>query len=91
MSEITASGLADSVVQRLQRRAEAHGWSLQEEVKYILAEGLDHLESLEQGLRSVKEILDRPTRPRPTIDREKVQQMVEQYKPQDRADAQGSL
>lgn len=81
MTEITVSGLADSVVHRLQRRAEAHGWSLQEEVKYILTEGLDRLESLEQGLRGVKEILDRPTRPRPTIDRQKVQQMIEKYKP----------
>lgn len=85
MSEVVVSGLDDATFQRLQRRAEAHGWTVQEEVKYLLTRGLDALEYAEQAFQAMKESADR--RSQPSFDvasqRAKIEQMLNEASARD--------
>src|SRR5579875_3302464 len=80
MSEVLVSGLDDVTFERLRRRAEAHGWTVQEEIKYLLTRGLDALEYAEQAFQAMKESADR--RPQPHIDvaaqRANIEQMLKE-------------
>ena len=54
MTDIVVTGLEAGDVERLEGRAKAHGWSLQEEIKYILTRGLDVLEHADKVLDEIK-------------------------------------
>lgn len=54
MKEIIVSGLEESAVERLQQRADAHGWSLEEEIRHILTRGVDALEFAQAGFSAIK-------------------------------------
>jgi plasmid stability protein len=50
MREIVIKNLDDAAIERLERRAAANGWSLEEEVWFLLTEGIKHMEELMSGL-----------------------------------------
>jgi plasmid stability protein len=50
MSQFVISDLDEVSIQRLQRRAEAHGWAVEDEIRHILTNGLDALELAEKSL-----------------------------------------
>jgi len=54
MTDIVVTGLEAGDVERLERRAKAHGWALQEEIKYLLTRGLDALEHADKVLDEIK-------------------------------------
>jgi plasmid stability protein len=54
MHEIKIAGLDDGTIERLRRRAEAHGWSIQDEARHILTHALDAPEQAEKALNEIQ-------------------------------------
>ncbi len=54
MTDIVVTGLEAGDVERLERRAKAHGCSLQEEIKYLVTRGLDAPEHADRVLDEIK-------------------------------------
>lgn len=84
MNEVNVSGLDDSAIERLQRRADTHGWTVQDEIRYILTRGLDALEYAEKAFRELKETAS-PSQPELDLaaQRAKVEQMLNNAKDRD--------
>jgi len=53
MNQFVIKDLDDVSTQRLQRRAEAHGWTIEDEIRHILTRGVEALELAEQSLRDL--------------------------------------
>lgn len=60
MASITVRNLNDGVKRRLRRRAAGHGRSMEEEVRVILAEAVDHRAAPEKGLGTAIHELFKP-------------------------------
>jgi plasmid stability protein len=87
MTEINISGLENATIQRLQRRAESHGWTVQDEIRHILTCGLDALEYAEKAFRELKEKGDKVSQLINELDstalRTKVEQMLKDGRERD--------
>jgi plasmid stability protein len=85
MHEINIPGLDEVAIERLMWRAEGHGWTVQEEVKYLLTRGLDALKYAERVFRDMAEAADRPTPPQidATVHRPKIEQILRESSARD--------
>jgi len=85
--EVNVSGLNDGTLKRLQRRAESHGWTVQDEIRHILTCGLDALEYAEKPFRELKESADKASQKASEVDstalRAKMEQMFKDARERD--------
>lgn len=77
MAPITVSDLDEATVAWLDKRALAHGWSLPEEIKRILAKVAQSWDELEQFLKDHPPPLPAP--PPPTFDRKRLEEIRERH------------
>lgn len=87
MKKIIVTGLDDSAVERLEKRAAAHGRSLEEEVRHILTCGLDALEYTQTVFTSLKEKAAKVSAAASSLDttllRARVEQMLNEARDRD--------
>jgi plasmid stability protein len=79
MREIVIKNLDDAAIERLERRAAANGWSLEEEIHHILTEGVLFMEKAGGVLQGMKSTL-KNTQPPPQRDANKVREAEEFFK-----------
>lgn len=79
MREIVIKNLDAAAIERLERRADANGRTLEEEIRHILTEGVMYLEKVAGFLEKTKQTL-KSIPPPPKRDANKVREAEECFK-----------